>query len=82
MTYFSVHRDMAEISLINRISQVHPPVPALTQDDSNVEYCNADKMPDDYDIGKDGKPIAYCTHMIDLKLGEVYDFLATDDQCK
>lgn len=79
---FLVHRDEAEISLINRISNVHPPVPPLIQDDSNVEYCNASKMPEKYDTAKDGKPIAYCSHMINLKLGEVYEFLATDDECK
>lgn len=78
----TVHRDEAEISLINRISNVHPPVPPLIQDDSNVEYCNADKMPEKYDTGKNGEPYAYCSHMIDLKLGEVYEFIATDDECK
>lgn len=80
--FFSVHRDEAEISVINRISNVHPAVPPLIQDDSNIEYCNADKMPENLDTAMDGEPIAYCSHKIDLELGEVYEFLATDDECK
>lgn len=68
--------------MINRISNIHPPIPPLIQDDSNVEYCNADEMPKKFDTAKDGEPITYCSHKIDLELGEVYEFLATDDECK
>lgn len=68
--------------LINRISNVHPPIPPLIQDDSNVKYCNADKIPEELDTAKDGKPIAYCSHKIDLELGKVYEILAMDNQCK
>ena len=75
-------REKTEISVINRIANVHPPVPPLIQDDSNVEYCNADKIPKNGDIASDGKLITYCSHMIDLELGEVYELLVMDEECK
>lgn len=67
------------VTLINRIANIHPPIPALTQDDSDITYCNAKNMPKKYDTGVDGRPIAYCPHVIEIKMGEVYEFLMMDD---
>lgn len=67
------------VMLINRIANVQPPMPPLTQDDTDISYCNADKMPKEHDTAMDGEPIAYCPHVIELKLGEVYEFLMVDD---
>lgn len=67
------------VTLINRIAHVHPPVPALTQDDSKLNYCNAKNMPEKCDTGVDEKPVAYCPHVVELRLGKVYEFLMVDD---
>lgn len=72
-------QDKATVTLINRIANVHPPIPALIIDDSSISYCNATKMPEKCDTAADGKPIAYCPHLIELKLGQVYEFLLVDD---
>lgn len=74
-----VYLNDAMVTLINRIAIVHPPIPPLTQDDSDIEYCNAQKMPKHVDTALDGKPVAYCPHVIELKLGKVYEFLMVDD---
>lgn len=68
-----------DVTLINRIANVHSPMPMLVQDDSTVAYCNATHMPEKYETAMDGKPIAYCPHLIELKLGKVYEFLLVDD---
>lgn len=75
------------MSLINNIANVYPSIPPLIQDDSTIEYCNATYMPDRCDTTMDGKVIAYCPHLIELKLGKVYEFLMVnddedDDDCK
>lgn len=67
------------VTLINRIANVHPPIPPLTQDDSDISYCNSKNMPKNSDTAKDGEPVAYCPHVIELKIGDVYEFLMVDD---
>lgn len=67
------------VTLINRIANVHPPMPPLIQDDAGIAYCNAKNMPQKYDTAIDGNPVAYCPHVIELKLGDVYEFLMVDD---
>lgn len=71
--------DNAYVTLINRIASVHPPIPGLIQDDSDIAYCNAKKIPKRLDTAMDGQPVAYCPHVIELKLGQVYEFLMVDD---
>lgn len=79
---FSGSSYRAMISMINRISSTNTPVPGLLQDDSNVPYCNADKLPphSDRDI-ETGDPVYYCPHMIELELGELYEITLLDDKC-
>lgn len=60
---------------MNRIANVPPPVPGLIQDDSNVSYCNADKLPKICDIAMDNRTVCHCTHLIELDVGQVYEFL-------
>lgn len=75
---FSATKDGARLATINRIANVHIAVPALIQNDSDIEYCNAEKLPKPADIGKDNKPIYQCPHMIELELGKVYDLIMED----
>ncbi|XP_055295200.1 uncharacterized protein LOC129564973 [Sitodiplosis mosellana] len=37
--------DLAAVGMINNISSAHPPFPLLTEDDSNVSFCNANNLP-------------------------------------
>lgn len=76
--YYSAVVDVARLATINRIANVHSTVPALTQDDSDVVYCNAEKLPKESDIGLDKQPVYLCTHQIELQLGKVYDIVLID----
>lgn len=69
--------------MTNKISSLNTPVPGLLQDDSNVPYCNADKLPahSDKDIVTGG-PVFYCPHLIQLELGELYEIVLLDNKCK
>lgn len=67
--------DVAYLTVINRIANVHPSVPGLTQDDSHISYCNADKLPKTCDIGLDNRTVCQCSHLIELELGQVYELL-------
>lgn len=60
---------------MNRIANVQPSVPGLIQDDSHVSYCNADKLPKICDIAMDNRTVCQCSHLIELDLGQVYEFL-------
>lgn len=60
---------------MNRIANVPSPVPGLIQDDATVSYCNADKLPETCDIAMDNRTVCRCTHLIELELGEIYEFL-------
>lgn len=66
------------VTVINRIANVNPPLPPLIQD-AGIAYCNSNQMPENCVTAADGKSIAYCPHLIDLKLGEVYELLLVDD---
>lgn len=55
------------------------PVPGLIQDDSHVRYCNADELPEKYDVAPDGQIIYHCPHLIPLELDKVYEFILLDN---
>ncbi|XP_031624237.1 laccase-3-like isoform X2 [Contarinia nasturtii] len=73
MNYFTIG-DFAVISAINNISMMHPPISVLTQDDSDVKYCNAKNLP----ANCDRQDLCNCIHLIPLKLCEVYEFFLYD----
>lgn len=80
--FFAAFSTKAMVSMINKIAYMQTPIPGLLQDDSDVPYCNADNLPTHSD--KDmptGSPVYYCPHMIDLELGELYEFTLLDDKC-
>lgn len=69
--------------MINRISSTNTPVPGLLQDDSNVPYCNAENLPNNYDIDiVTGDRVYYCPHSIQLEFGQLYEFVLMDNKCK
>lgn len=53
-------------------------MPLLLQSNSNVEYCNAKKLPKPSDIANDSMPIYHCPHMIELELNKVYELDMVD----
>lgn len=69
--------DGARLATINRIANIHTAVPGLYQN-SEISYCNAEKLPKHSDIGKDNKPVYLCPHLVELDLGKVYEFLMVD----
>lgn len=71
----TAYEDGAYLTTINRIANVQPSVPVLTQDDSHMSYCNADKLPKTCDIAVDNRTVCQCSHLIELELGQVYEFL-------
>lgn len=58
------------VNMINNIASTHFPIPGLTQDDSNVPYCNAENKPSNCD-----QSVCHCPHLVELDMCEVYDFL-------
>lgn len=60
---------------INGIVSNTPTMPGLTQDDSFEPYCNASQFPRDGELHR-------CTHLIQLDLHEIVDFLLIDDKRK
>lgn len=68
-----------EVATVNNIANSPTPVPGLIQDDSSVCYCNANNLPEKYDVGLDGQPIYHCPHLIQLKVDEVYEFVLTNN---
>lgn len=70
--------DMALVAMINNISASHTPVPLLTQDDSDVPFCNADNLPPNCDSNS----ICHCNHVVELELCKNYEFLLTDFSSK
>lgn len=75
--------ELAMVSMMNNIASTHSPVPGLLQDDSAVPYCNANNLPETFDKDiPNGNPVYYCPHLIELELGEVYEILLLDDECK
>lgn len=69
----------AKVAAVNNIAFASSPVPGLTQDDSNVGYCNVNNLPEKYDVSPDGQTVYYCPHLIQLKLDKVYELLLTDN---
>lgn len=69
--------------MTNKISSTHTPVPGLLQNDSNVPYCNAENLPNEYDNDiVTGGRVYYCPHSIQLELGELYEIVLIDDNRK
>ncbi|XP_031636102.1 laccase-2-like isoform X2 [Contarinia nasturtii] len=66
--------DSFSVSMINNISSTHPPVPVLTQDDSSLDYCNADHLPSNCD----SQNTCHCIHSIPLDLCKIYEFFVFD----
>lgn len=62
------------VGVINGITFVSPPVPGLTQNDSEVAYCNEHIKPNSCQ----GLDICHCSHLIELEPCEVYDFVIQD----
>lgn len=62
------------VSTMNGIANAQSSVPRLTQDDSNVPYCSADKLPE-YCFDKIS---CHCSHLVELELCEVYEFQLID----
>lgn len=54
------------------------PVPGLTQDDSFVPYCNESTLANGAAI----EGWHFCSHLIQLEVNEVVDFLVTDVNSK
>ena len=75
LLFHSDYGDTAYLTVMNRIANVHPSVPGLIQDDSHVSYCNADKLPKTCDMALDNQTVCHCSHLIELELGQVYEFL-------
>ena len=69
----------AKVATINRIASSMAPVPGLVQDDSIVNYCNADKLPGWHELAIDEKPVYHCPHQIQLEKDKVYEFLLIDE---
>lgn len=63
------------VSSINGIVNMASPVPGLTQNDSNVQYCNANNLPENHEIRLNNTIGYNCPHLIPLKLNKVYEFL-------
>lgn len=70
--------DLAKVGLINGIANTGYVMPGLSQDDSDIPYCNADHLPNHCDSTYS---ICHCSHLVKLKLCEVYEFLLTDGAC-
>lgn len=70
----SASGDLAKVGLINGIANIGYVMPGLSQNDSDVSYCNAENLP----IDCRNKPTCHCPHLVELKLCEVYEFLLTD----
>lgn len=71
--------NLAKVATINRIANAQSPVPGLIQNDSNVRYCDANNLPEKYEMALDGQPVYHCPHLIELELDKVYEFLLIDD---
>lgn len=67
------------IPTVNSIAYMPGPVPGLTQDDTNVRYCNADNLPQTFNVAPNGRPVYHCPHLISLKLDKVYEFILFDN---
>lgn len=52
-------------------------VPGLTQDDSTENYCNANKLP-----APSADGFYFCTHLLEMKWGEMVDLMLHDVQYK
>lgn len=74
MFILAVNSTHVMISTINGISSTSSAVPGLTQDDSDISYCNAINLPEHCSKSQ----ICHCPHLIELKLCEVYEFLLID----
>lgn len=62
------------VAMISNISSVEKSVPLLTQeDDSDGEFCNAENLPSHCDT----ESVCYCSHLVELELCKVYEFLLT-----
>lgn len=72
--------DNTEVAVVNQIAHMPGPVPGLTQDDSNVHYCNSGNLPDNYDTTPGNGSVYYCTHLMPLKLDKVYEVLLIGNQ--
>lgn len=70
--------DLVGVAMINNISATHTPLPLLTQDDSNVAFCNANNLPSNCD----GNSICHCNHMIELDVCKTYEFFLIDGGSK
>lgn len=71
--------NMANVATINSIVYASTSLPVLTQDDSNVRYCSAENLPDKSLVAPNGQTIYHCTHLIQLKLDQVYEFILIDN---
>lgn len=80
--YILASGGLAMVAMMNNIASGHASVPGLTQDDSAEPYCNANNLTGNCDRGFNGVLVCYCPHLIQLDLGEVYEFLLLDDEGK
>lgn len=72
------NEEQVVIGTINDITSTNSPVPGLTQDDSDVRYCNENNLPENCN----GSAICHCPHLVELELCEVYEFFLRDDRGK
>lgn len=54
-------------------------MPGLIDDDSNIDYCNADHLPEPCGLTFDNRKFYCCPHLISLEMDKVYEFLLIDD---
>lgn len=71
-------KDDVMVGMINGITNTMSPVPGLSQDDSDVAYCNADHLPERCK----NEVICHCPHLVELELCEVYEFIIRDNRSK
>ncbi|XP_031640453.1 laccase-2-like [Contarinia nasturtii] len=69
-SHFLSYQNFTFITSINNISSTMPPLPILTQDDTDITYCSKDNLPPDCKINS----VCYCIHLIELELCKVYEF--------
>lgn len=75
---FTASGDLAKVGLINGIANTGYVMPGLSQDDSDISYCDAEHLPSGCDSTYS---ICHCSHLVKLKLCELYEFLLTDGAC-
>lgn len=74
LCFFTAIGRTPTIDIINKISNVLPPIPGLIQDDSNIPYCSESNLPENCE----NQTACYCHHLIQLELCRVYELLIID----